>query len=438
VIDTPEVKYAKTPDGDYVAYEVFGAGPFDLVVRPSTFFPIDHMWDLPQLAEFMDSLGRLARVIVYDARGSGASDPLPTTEPDAALESYGTDLLAVMDAAGSERASVFSLLSGGDLPVAATYPHRIRSLILVNLRSSHPELRAYDHEQRKAIALWLGSVRGLEYYNPRVAHDPVVQRWWTRAHRMSGSPEQVSRMMEYGAAQDLSAFLEQIRTPTLVFHRKGNQMWDIETSRKTAARIPNARFVELPGSECDIFLGDTTQVLAEVKRFLHEPDPVSDQDDRRLATVLFTDIVASTEQLASMGDHAWRTVLDTHDRTIDDIVTSYRGQVVKNLGDGILATFDGPARAVRCAVAIRDELAKHGVVVRAGLHAGEIEHRADDVAGMAVHTGARVAALAQASEILASSTVKDLIAGSGIEFDERGEHELKGVPGTWKLFAVKS
>ena len=438
VTEVPEVQFARAPDGGYLAYEIFGTGPFDLVVRSGGAFPIDLIWDLPQLAAYMDSLGQLARVIVYDPRGMGASDPLPTTDPDAGLEAQASDLLTVLDASGSERASIHSFSSSSpDLVIAATYPDRVRSLILSNVRSSFPEIRGNDFEQRKSIALWLASVRGLKFYNPRVAHDPVLQRWWTRAHRLGGSPEQVARLMEYAAEVDVGSFLEHVRTPTLVFHRQGNQMWDIESSRKAAARIPNSQFVELPGSECDIFLGDTSQVLAEIARFLREPDVISDGEDRRLATVLFTDIVASTERLASMGDHAWRGLLDAHDRTIDEIVSSHRGLVVKKLGDGILATFDGPARAVRAAVAIRDELGAHGVLVRAGLHTGEIEFRDDDVTGMAVHTGARVAALAQANEVLASSTVKDLIAGSGIEFDDRGEHELKGVPGTWKLFAVK-
>jgi class 3 adenylate cyclase len=435
VIETPEVQYARTRDGAYVAYEIFGSGPIDLVLSKAV-FPIDLMWDLPQLAHFLNALGQLARVIAYDLRGTGASDPLPTTDPDAGLESQAADLFTVLDAAGSDRASLLSFGGTVELVIGATYPQRVRSLILTNLRSSYPEMRDIDVEGRKSIAVWLASPRGLKFYNPRVAHDPTVQRWWARAHRLSGGPERVARQIEFAADMDVGSLLEQIHIPTLVFHRQGNQAWDIETSRKTAARIPNSRFVELPGSESELFLGDTSEALAEIARFLREPDVGSDRDDRRLATVLFTDIVASTEQLAEMGDQAWKAILDDHDRTIDDIVTTYRGQVQKRLGDGILATFDGPARAVRCAVAIRDALAAHEVVVRAGLHTGEIELRADDVTGMAVHTGARVAALAGVGEVLVSSTVKDLVAGSGISFVERGEHGLKGVPGSWKLFAV--
>jgi class 3 adenylate cyclase len=435
MVETPEVQYARTRDGAYVAYEIFGSGPTDLVLSKSL-FPIDLMWDLPQLADFLGALGQLARVIAYDLRGNGASDPLPTTDSDAGLESQAADLLTVLDAAGSDRASLLTFGGTVELVIAATYPERVRSLILANIRASFPEMRSIDVERRKSIAIWLASPRGLRYYNPRVAHDPIVQRWWAKAHRLSGGPEQVARQIEFAAGMDVGALLEQIHTPTLVFHRQGNKAWDIETSRKTAARIPNSRFVELTGSESELFLGDTREVLDEITRFLREPDVGSDHDDRRLATILFTDIVASTEQLAEVGDQAWRAILDDHDRAIDDIVSSFRGRVVKKMGDGILATFDGPARAVRSATAIREALAAHGVAVRAGLHTGEIEHRGDDVTGMAVHTGARVAALAVEGEVLVSSTVKDLVAGSGIQFEDRDEHQLKGIPGTWRLYAV--
>lgn len=437
MVEVPEVRYARTPDGAYIAYEIFGTGPVDLIVCGSTLFPIDHMWDLPQLSNFMEALGQQARVIAYDARGMGASDPLPTTEPSAGLESQAQDILTVLAAAGSERATILAFQGSAELLIAATYPQLVRSLILNNLRSSFPEIRALDPERRKAIAVWLGSLRGLEFFNPRVAHDPVLRRWWVKARRLSGSPDAVARLMEYSSQVDTSSLLEHVHTPTLIFHRQGNQMWDIETSRKASARIANSRFVELPGSESDLYLGDTTQVLAEIAQFLREPDIPSDRDDRQLATVLFTDIVASTAQLAEAGDQVWRTILDEHDRTIDEIVSSFRGRVVKSLGDGVLALFDGPARAVRCALAIRDAVATHGLTVRGGLHTGEIELRGNDILGLAVHTGARVAALAEGGEVLVSSTVKDLVGGSGIEFDDRGEHELKGVPGNWRLFAVR-
>jgi class 3 adenylate cyclase len=271
--------------------------------------------------------------------------------------------------------------------------------------------------------------------NPRVAHDPVLQQWWERARRLASSPEETARNMEFAADMDVESVLGSVRAPTLVLHRRDNRLWDIETSRAAAARIPNARFVELPGSEIDLFLGDVAPVLGEITQFLQQEEATVG-DERPLATVLFTDIAASTERLAAAGDRAWRQMLDEHDETIDRTVTAYRGRVVKTLGDGILATFDGPARAVRCAAAIRDTLAEHGITVRAGLHTGEIELRGGDIAGIAVHIASRVSALADPGEILVSRTVVDLTAGSGITYDSRGDHELKGAPGTMPIFAA--
>ncbi len=433
-----DVQFAKR-DGAYLAYEIFGTGPIDLVVRPSNSFPIDHMWDLPQLAEFMDGLGRIARVIAYDNRGFGASDPISTTDQVAGLESDAADLLAVLDAAGCERPTLFSLTFGiAEVVFAATYPQRVRSLILNGFRASYPEMRALANGQRKSTALWLASIEGLKAYNPRVSHDPVLRRWWGRAHRLGANPEQLARQMEYASQVDLTPILEHVRVPTLVFHRQGNHVWDVDTSKKAVALIPNSRFIELPGSENDLYLGDTSPVLSEITRFLREPEANDEDNHRQLATVLFTDIVDSTTHLASVGDKAWRDLLDQHDRTTEDTVAMFRGRVVNKLGDGMLAIFDGPGRAVRCAVAIRDVLGTYGLKTRAGLHTGEIELRDQDVAGMAVHTGARVAAAAGAGEVLVSSTVRDLVAGSGLEFEDRGEHELKGVPGVWRLHAVQS
>jgi class 3 adenylate cyclase len=242
--------------------------------------------------------------------------------------------------------------------------------------------------------------------------------------------------MEMAAETDIEFLLPHIRVPTLVFHRRDNRVWDIATSRAAAARIPNCRFVELPGSEAEIFLGDTGPVLSEMTRFIRQEEAAVG-DERPLATVLFTDIVASTEQLAAVGDRAWRQVLDEHDDAIGRTVSAHRGRVVRTTGDGMLATFDGPARAVRCAAAIRDILADHRIAVRAGLHTGEIELRGADVAGIAVHIASRVSALADSGEILVTRTVVDLTGGSGITYDHRGDHELKGIPGTTPIFAAQ-
>jgi class 3 adenylate cyclase len=275
----------------------------------------------------------------------------------------------------------------------------------------------------------------LEVENPRQAHDPVLRQWWGRARRLLVSPETSVRQLDYAAQLDVEPVLAAVQAPTLVLHRRDNRVVDCETSRAAAAKIPGARFVELPGSENDLFLGDTAPVLTEIEQFLREPATAA-TPDRVLATVLFTDIVASTEQLAAKGDDAWKRALDEHDRAMERLVANYRGRVVKSTGDGILATFDGPARAVRCAAEMIDAASQQGITLRAGLHTGEIEFRPADLVGIAVHTANRIAALADPSEILVSRTVVDLTAGSGLQFEPRGERELKGVPGSWPIFGV--
>jgi len=421
-------------DGDYLAFSVFGDGPIDLAI-PSSRFPIDLIWDLPQLAAFMEALGRLARVIVWDTRGCGASDPI--VQPVAAqAEVFADDTHAVLHAADSPRASLLDM-AGSSISAtvyAATYPESVRSLMLVDLRASYPELGGLSLAQSKRLAMRLRSLERLRFENPRAAHDPAVQRWWGRAMRLAHNPDEMARMLQRSQElRDLSAVLSALRVPTLVLHRRDNRVWDIESSRVAASLIPDARFVELPGAENDLFLGDTAPVLAEIERFLAEPG-VETSHDRVLATVLFTDIVASTEHLAALGDDAWRRMLDDHDQTMDRIVTEYRGRVVKSTGDGILATFDGPARAVRCARALLDAANSQGVTLRAGLHTGEIELRPGDLAGIAVHIANRIATLADPNHILVSRTVVDLTAGSGLQFETRGEHQLKGVPDTWTIF----
>jgi class 3 adenylate cyclase len=424
-------------DGTCIAYEVFGSGPIDLVVVTGGRFPIDLMWDLPQLAEFMDALGKLARVIVFDRTGSGASDPMPTTDGAAQMENTAADVFAVLDAVGSERPSFLDVASGTTMMyLAAMFPERMRSIIIAHLRTSFREMRGFTLEQRKKMAQALATPRGLRSDNPRVGHDPELQRWWGRARRLIGNPEGIARQMEFAAQIDVDSLVEHVRVPVLALHRTGNQMWDIETSRAAVARLPNARLVELPGSETDIFLGDTAPVLAEIKQFLRQEDATSPREDRALATVLFTDMVSSTEQLAAQGDNAWRHVLDEHDKTTNLIVTAHGGKVIKTTGDGILATFDGPARAVRCAAELLGAATQQGITLRAGLHTGEIELRPSDVAGIAVHIASRISALAGPGEVLVSRTVVDLTAGSGLLFEPCGEHQLKGVPGTWPTFVA--
>jgi class 3 adenylate cyclase len=429
----PEVRYAEC-NGDYLAYSVFGSGNRDLALLQSR-APIDLIWEQPQFAAFMEALGRMARVIVWDARGAGASDP--PGDATSGVEQTADDIATVMDAAGCERADLLDLANGGTSAIfAATFPERVRSIIAVSLRASHPELSGLAEEDRKRLAVRLKSARFLRAANPRWAHDPDLQLWWERAGRLINSPELAARQLEIAGRSNYRPFLPAIRQPVLVLHRRDNKVWDVASSRAAAALIPAARFVELPGSEDDIFLGDTAPALAEIQRFLAEPE-VESSSDRQLATVLFTDIVGSTAQLAERGDTAWRRVLDTHDRAMDAIVGAHRGKVIKQTGDGTLAVFDGPARAVRCADAMHAEAASQGIALRAGLHTGEIEYRAGDLAGIAVHIASRVADLAGDGEVLVSRPIVDLTAGSGLEFRSRGDHELKGVPGSWALFLAQ-
>jgi class 3 adenylate cyclase len=430
-----EVRYAER-EGDYLAFTVFGDGSTDLAI-PNSRFPIDLIWDLPQLATFMEALGHLARVIVWDNRGCGASDPI--LHPVAAnSEVFADDTRAVLQAVGSQRTTLLDIGTSGfsTMLYAATYPEHVQSLIAVNLRVSYPELAGLSLAQAKRLAIRLRNPERLRFENPRAAHDLSVQRWWGRAMRLARNPDEMAHMLLRATEQrNLEPVLSALHSPTLVLHRRDNRVWDIDTSRAAASLIPNARFVELPGAENDIFLGDTNPVLAEIERFLAQP-AADIARDRVLATVLFTDIVASTEQLAASGDDAWRRLLDEAETTTDHLVASHRGRVVKLTGDGVLATFDGPARAVRCAAALLEAAKTQGVTLRAGLHTGEIELRPSDVTGIAVHIANRIATLAEPNQILVSRTVVDLTAGSGLQFEPRGEHELKGVPGVWATFAA--
>jgi class 3 adenylate cyclase/pimeloyl-ACP methyl ester carboxylesterase len=434
-VSETEVRWADF-EGKSIAYEVFGAGPVDLLLVQQ-WAPIDLLWELPQLASFLDKLGSLARVITFDTLGSGASDRV-TFRPSSTVEAFTDASFAVLDAADSVRAVLFDTTGGmSGATFAATHPQRVESAVLVNLRTSFPELRAMTAEQRERLAKALHGVRSLEVGNPRAAHDPVLREWWSRARRLRITREEQRIQVEWAADVDIESVLPTVRVPTLVLHRRENRMFNIEASRAPADMIPNVRFVELPGSESDIFLGDTAPVFAEIDHFLREPD-AERTHDRPLATVLFTDICASTEQLAAAGDDAWRHILDDHDQTMTHIVARYRGRVVKQLGDGILATFDGPARAVRCANELLDAANAQGITLRAGLHTGEIQLRDADVSGIAVVIAQRISALAAPEEVLVSRTVVDLTAGSDLEFEPRGEHELKGVPGTWSTFAAET
>jgi class 3 adenylate cyclase len=352
------------------------------------------------------------------------------------------DLRAVMDAAGMEQAALLGISEGAPLCVlfAATYPDRCRALALYGSFSRF----SYWFPTEAALAAFFdyveqawGTGGSVQRFAPSRANDATFQRWWGRNERLGASPAAVTALMRMNSQIDISGILSAVRVPTLVIHRTGDKTVSVEGGREMAAHIPGARLVELPGIDHIYYVGENADEISDaIEEFLTgSRAPVS--VDRVLATVLFTDIVGSTEKAAALGDQRWRDILDKHNAMIRRNLVRFRGREVKVTGDGFLATFDGPARGVRCACAIADEIKTLGIEVRAGLHTGECETIGDDVGGIAVHIGARVAALAGASEVLVSSTVKDLVAGSGLRFGESGVHALKGVPGEWRIFVAE-
>jgi class 3 adenylate cyclase len=421
---------------------VEGQGPVDIVWVPTWISQVEHLWSHPQIAAGLERIASFARLIMWDRRGGGLSDPVEGTPP---LEEQMDDVLAVMDAVGSERAAIFSTLEGGPMAAlfAATHPDRVSALILYATFARTTWAPDYDwppsEEDRTArtelaVEHWgEGFVAGQAAAS--LMDDPRWMEWAGKMERLSASPGTIRRMMEAIGEWDVRHVLPSIRVPTLVMHRRDDTFIKVEHSRYLAEHIPGARYVELEGSDNLFSMGDSEAVIGEAEEFLtgarHEREP-----DRMLATVLFTDIVDSTSRAAEMGDGAWRQLLDQHHSLVRRCLERNRGREVKMTGDGFLATFDGPARGIRCATSIAEQMRALGIEVRAGLHTGECEVIGDDVGGLAVHIGARVMAQAGPSEVLVSGTVKDLVAGSGIEFQDRGRRELKGVPGEWQLFAV--
>jgi pimeloyl-ACP methyl ester carboxylesterase len=437
----PETRYAKSGDIN-IAYQVVGDGPRDLVLVPGWVSNIEVFWEESGLARFLRRLASFSRLILFDKRGTGLSDrvaDMPT------LETRMDDVRAVMDAVGSERAALLGYSEGGVMCAlfAATYPARTSALIMIGgyaRRSWTPDYpwapKPEEHQAflDKCQKEWGGPV-GLEIRAPSVAHDERFRQWWARLLRMGASPGASLALLRMNAEVDIRHVLPTIRVPTLVLHSVGDQALDVGGGRYLAERIPGAKYIELPGSDHLPWLSDADSILGEVEEFLtgvrHGPEP-----DRVLATVMFTDIVGATERAAALGDRRWRDLLDSHHALVRRELARFRGHEVDTAGDGFLATFDGPARAIRCACAISGGAPQLGLEIRAGLHTGECELIGDKVGGIAVHIGARVAASASPGEVLVSSTVKDLVAGSGLRFADRGVHTLKGVPGEWRLFAV--
>ena len=445
-MDIPEIRFAKS-GSVHIAYQVVGDGPVDLVWIHDWLGNLELQWELPAYARFLDHLASFSRLLLFDKRGSGLSDR--TVDLDLfTLDVRLDDIRAVMEAAGSKEAVIFGHGDDGAslaATFAATHPDRTRALILYGPRaldvSDEDYALGYDPGDvavwnSEAENFWATEVyarRWLAALAPSVAHDAQVVKWYARFLRQSGSPG--TEIAFERSVNDIRPALAAIHVPTLVLHRIGDTDVPVEGGKDVAQRIEGARFVELPGIDSYPWAGDQVPLLEEVEAFVRGSRGARDTD-RMLATVLFTDIVGSTEMAAGLGDGAWRKLLAAHDERAKAEIERLRGTYIHTTGDGLLATFDGPARAVRCAQAIGRGLADLGFEIRAGCHTGEVELVGNDVQGIAVHIGARIAALADPSEVLVSGTVKDLTAGSGLTFEDAGEHELKGVPGPWPLFRV--
>jgi class 3 adenylate cyclase len=447
-MEVPETRYAKTAEGVHLAYQVVGEGPLDLLFIPvGGSSNVELEWEAPLLARFLGRLASFSRLIRFDMRGCGLSDSVNPKEWPT-LEQRVGDMLAVLHAVGSQRPALLGGIQGGQMMMffAATYPERTSALVLAGTFARFawaPDypwgITAQEQEDRvlRAEQGWEERVGLLRLTAPSVAEDRAFASWWNRLFRQSAGPGVHVANTRLTFETDLRPLLPTIQAPTLVLCRSGDQQAGPDHARYLAEHIPGAKLVELPGADNLMYVGDTEPLLAEVEVFLtgtrHAPET-----DRVLATVLFTDIVASTEQASRLGDRQWRALLDEHNSLARRILEKFSGRLVKTTGDGLLATFDGPARAIRCGCAVREEVKQLGLEIRVGLHTGEVELGRDDIGGVAVHIAARVVALAGPGEVLVSRTVTDLVAGSGIEFQDRGEHELKGVPGMWRLYAVVS
>ena len=443
----PETRYALSGDV-HIAYQVVGDGPLDLVFIPSLTHHVELVWENPPQARFFGRLASIGRLLLFDKRGTGMSDRVVGTPP---LEVRMDDIRAVMDAAGSERAVLCGLGDGGPLCAlfAATYPERTTALVLINTAPRYvrsPELpwlptRAErEREIEGALHTWGDPEATAERFavgSPSATEEE--RRGFSRVMRFSVSPGSAAAYLRMNLDVDITGVLPLIRVPTLVMYRAEIEVLDVRTGRYLAEHIPGARLVELPGRDFAPQLGDPDRFFAELESFLHEVvkgEAWEVEPDRVLATVLFTDIVDSTARAAELGDRAWRQLLQQHHETVRSQLGRFRGKEMDTAGDGFFATFDGPARAIRCAFAIQDTVRELDLEVRAGLHTGECELVDGKAGGIAVHIGARVASLAEPGEVLVSGTVKDLVSGSGIEFEDRGEHELKGISNAWRLFAV--
>jgi len=437
--EIPETRFA-TLGEDRIAYQVFGQGDVDLLYVSATGDPIDLRWDWPAYGQFLRRLASRARVVMFDRRGSGSSDA-PTGESLPSWERWADEARAVLDAVESERAVLFGSADGGPVAVlfAATHPRRARGLILANTFAFGPD--EWEDAAASGITTYVQQAWGtralVEFTMPDAARDPEFVRYWARSNRLSFRPRDATQLIEWERTMDVRDVLGSVRAPTLVLHREHFSAIAVERGRDLADRIPGARFEVVPGRDGLLFSEPSSDALRHIDEFLGALRGPT-ESDRALAAILFTDIVGSTQRAATLGDRAWRDVIESHDVIARSVVEQHRGRVVKTTGDGVLATFDGPGRAIRCALALGDALRPLGLEICAGLHTGEVEVLADDIAGIAVHIASRVLSAAEPGEVLVSATVPMLVTGAGFEFDDRGERELKGVPGTWRLYAVRT
>jgi pimeloyl-ACP methyl ester carboxylesterase len=437
----PATHYAKSGDV-HIAYQVSGEGPLDVVVVPGFVSHVEYQWEEPWGTRFFQRLESFSRLIRFDKRGTGLSDrvsEMPT------LEQRMDDVRAVMDAVGSERAALFGYSEGGPMSIlfAAAHPQRTSSLTLFGSYARLSWAPDYPHGRSEEVVRaylerlereW-GGPFAIERFAPSAAKDERVRQWWATWLRLGASPGAAMATVRLAHEIDVRHVLPAIRVPTLILHRSDEQVTSIAHSRYMAERVPGAKLVELPGIDHIPWVGDQDALLDEVEEFLTGTRPHATVD-RVLATVLFTDIVGSTTLAAELGDRRWRDLLQSYYTLARREVDRGRGREIDTAGDGLFASFDGPARAIRCASAIVSAVRSLGITVRAGLHTGECEVIGEKIGGIAVHIGARVAAMAGPGEVFVSHTVRDLVAGSGIRFEDRGTHELHGVPGAWPLFAV--
>jgi class 3 adenylate cyclase len=440
---TPETNYARLGDL-HLAYQVLGTGPPDVLMLDQWFSHVEAQWDVLPLAASRERLASFSRLIMFDKRGAGLSDPVPMSNLPT-LEQWMDDASAVLDAVRSEKAVLVANLGGGMLATtfAAAHPERVASLVLVDCFARYlvaddypfggpPEGVASAMEEVEAGA---GHGMMFDLFAPSLVHDDHARRAWARYERQAASPGIMKAVVRMMYESDVRSVLPAIRVPTLVIQRADAARFSAPFGRYLAEHIDGAKYVELPGADSLIWAGNQEAILDEIEDFVTGIRPAP-EPNRVLATVLFTDIVGSTAKAAELGDRAWRGLLAEHNLVARRLLERFGGREIKTVGDGLLATFDGPARAVRCAAAIRDGEAELGLELRAGVHTGEIELLPNDIAGVAVHVAARISALAGAGEILVSTTVRDLVTGSGLAFEDRGMRELRGVPGEWRVFAA--